>query len=62
MPGYWNNVGADAEDIANLSNLNTVNWKDDNVFSIDYFTVYQKEGQLNGKTIADVNAQIDQEQ
>ena len=45
-----------------LRNLNTVNWKDDNVFSIDYFTVYQKEGQLNGKTIADVNAQIEQEQ
>ena len=62
VPGFWNNVGASAEDIANVSNLNTVNWKDDNVFSIDYFTVYQKEGQLNGKTIAEVNAQIDQEQ
>lgn len=57
-PSYWNNVGASEKDSANVSNLNTVNWKDDNVFSIDYFTVYQKEGQLNGKTIADVNAQI----
>ena len=58
IPSYWKNVGASEENIKNISNLNTVNWKDDNVFSIDYFTVYQKEGQLNGKTIADVNAQI----
>ncbi len=58
IPGYWNNVGASPEEYANVSNLNTVNWKDDNIFSVDYFTVYQKDDQLNGKTIADVNAQI----
>lgn len=58
MPGFWNKVGANAEDVANVSNLNTVNWKDDNIFSVDYFTVYQKDGQLNGKTSADVNSQI----
>ncbi len=43
---------------SNLSNFNKNNWKDDNVSLVDYVIVYQKDGQLNGKTIADVNAQI----
>lgn len=57
-PHFWRDIGADAEDIKNVSNLKTNNWKDDNVYSIDYVTVYQKDGQFNGKTAADVKAQI----
>ena len=57
-PHFWRDLGADSEDIKNVSNLKTNNWKDDNVYSIDYVTVYQKDGQFNGKTAADVKAQI----
>lgn len=57
-PAYWKNVGANSDDFANVDNLNTVNWKDDNVFSIDYFTVYQKEGQFNGKTFDEIDKKI----
>ncbi len=58
---YWVEKNGDLMDekyYKNVSNLNTVNWKDDNIFMIDYLAVYQKDGQLNGKTVADVNAQI----
>ena len=58
---YWldkNGVLMDEEFHKNVSNLNTVNWKDDNIFAVDYFTVYQKDGQYNGKTAAEVNSKI----
>lgn len=34
------------------------NWKDDNIYTVDYFFVYQKENQVSGKSIQEVLSKI----
>ncbi len=41
-----------------ISDISKLNWVDDNIQAFDYFTLYQKSGQVTGKNYTDISGKI----